>query len=134
MTLLRHPFAVFLIVAALCLGGTVVYRGMGDSTPPSETLDRVHLPDLIVDLYGADRVHAKLAMSLVIPAGDAALSEDQRGAVMDLYTIFLRTLTPEDLSGSAATARLKSELIRRADLAIGRPVVRDVLFRTLLIQ
>lgn len=134
-----NPFAVFLIVAALCLGGTFAYRyysaELAQGAAPEPNLVRVSIPDIMVDLSGgAQRAHAKIGMSLVLPEKKAVLSDEQLTDIVDLYTVFLRTLGRRDLEGSAATARLETELIRRADLVIGQAVVRDVLFRTLLVQ
>lgn len=134
-----NPFAVFLVVAALCLGGTFAYRyydaQLAKKGPAEPNLVRVSIPDIMVDLSGgARRAHAKVGMSLVVPEKNAVLSDEEVADIVDLYTVFLRTLGRRDLEGSAATARLETELIRRADLVIGQAVVRDVLFRTLLVQ
>jgi flagellar FliL protein len=52
--------------------------------------------------------------------------------VVDRFQPFLRELRPEDLSGSAATFRIKEELLIRANQALGTGTVRDVLIQDLM--
>lgn len=54
--------------------------------------------------------------------------------VIDSYQPFLRELRPEDIAGSAATFRLKEEMLVRANSVLGRGAVKDVLIQDLVQQ
>ena len=53
---------------------------------------------------------------------------------MDLFTVYLREIRPEELRGSAGTHRLREELIARANIAAHPARVTDVLFQEILMQ
>ena len=52
--------------------------------------------------------------------------------VIDRFQPFLRELRPDDLSGSAASCRVKEELLVRSNQALGDGSVRDVLIQDLI--
>jgi flagellar FliL protein len=74
------------------------------------------------------RVHVMLVPGTLTP-------EELTGRlplVIDRVQPFLRELRPEDLSGSAATFRVKEELLIRSNQALGPGAVRDVLIQDLM--
>lgn len=105
-----------------------------DAGPPPVFLD---LPDMLVNLSSAtgERAMLKLAVALEVPDQETiALIEPIMPRVTDNFQVFLRELRIEDLSGSAGMFRLKEELVRRVNLAVAPAVVKDVLFKEMLIQ
>lgn len=95
------------------------------------------LPDFIVNLSdsGAKQRFLKLSISLEIPKKE---DEVKLQAVMprisDNFQTYLRELRVDDLRGSAGVYRLRQELLSRVRLAADPVVVRDVLFREILVQ
>ena len=123
----------------LLSGGEEVAEGEGaekhaEAGPPPVFLD---LPDMLVNLTGAggERAMLKLAVALELPDQETvAKIEPIMPRVTDNFQVFLRELRVEDLSGSAGMFRLKEELVRRVNLAVAPAVVKDVLFKEMLIQ
>ncbi len=54
--------------------------------------------------------------------------------IVDNFQVYLRELRVEDLNGSAGLQRLREDLLLRVTNAAAPAVVKDVLFRELLIQ
>ena len=79
--------------------------------------------------------YLKISVSLEVgseedfPKLDAVLPR-----IVDDFQVYLRELRVEDLNGSAGLQRLREELFMRVSNAAAPTVVRDVLFRELLIQ
>lgn len=96
----------------------------------------VEVPPMTVNLRTADGVQRYLKIRLMLVpgklAGDAITKK--LPLVLDSYQPFLRELRPEDLSGAAATFRIKEELLVRANAMLGAGSVRDVLIQDLLQQ
>ncbi len=122
----------------LLSGGEEVAEGEGGEkhaeAPPPVFLD---LPDMLVNLTGAggERAMLKLSVALELPDQETvAKIEPIMPRVTDNFQVFLRELRVEDLSGSAGMFRLKEELTRRVNLAVAPAVVKDVLFKEMLIQ
>ena len=67
-------------------------------------------------------------------AHQSKVVDEQLPRVLDGFQTYLRQLRPEDLDGSAAMLRLKEELLRRLNLAIQPPVVKDILFKEIIVQ
>lgn len=95
------------------------------------------LPDLLVNLSNEGRrvSYLKLSVSLELP-GESAVAriEAVMPRIVDNFQVYLRELRMEDLQGSAGMQRLREELITRVNLAAHPVVVRDVLFRQMLVQ
>lgn len=95
------------------------------------------LPDIIVNLSdsGAKQRFLKLSISLEIPKKE---DEVKLQAVMprisDHFQTYLRELRVDDLRGSAGVYRLRQELLSRVRNAADPVVIRDVLFREILVQ
>jgi flagellar FliL protein len=95
------------------------------------------LPDMLVNLSSADGRSSflKLTISLEIEDG-VSVDELEKllPRIIDNFQVYLRELRPEDLSGSAGIYRLKEELLARVNTAVYPVVVRDVLFKEMLVQ
>lgn len=138
----------FVLPAVLVLGGAAYFFLLsgGEEVVEDETGARIvaskppvflDLPDMLVNLTSAsgERAMLKLAVALELPDQETiALIQPVMPRVTDNFQVFLRELRVEDLSGSAGMFRLKEELVRRVNLAVAPAVVRDVLFKEMLIQ
>ncbi|HEY0104666.1 MAG TPA: flagellar basal body-associated FliL family protein [Rhizomicrobium sp.] len=104
-------------------------------TPPNVTFYDV--PDLIVNIQGADAAPAylKLSVSLELdgPEEEAGIKA-LMPRVVDQFQGYLRELRMDDLKGSAGIARLKEELLRRINLSAAPYRVRDVLLKQMIVQ
>lgn len=76
---------------------------------------------------------AKLALELGTEK-DKAEVEKMLPRLQDDWQNFLRQMRPEDTEGSAAMQRLKEALLLRANQVLAPVMVRNVLFRELLVQ
>lgn len=96
----------------------------------------VDIPPLTVNLRTADGVSRYLKVHVMLVPGKAANDAITKKLplVLDSYQPFMRELRPEDLAGSAATFRIKEELLVRANAALGPGAVRDVLIQDLVEQ
>ncbi|HEY0302311.1 MAG TPA: flagellar basal body-associated FliL family protein, partial [Rhizomicrobium sp.] len=83
-------------------------------TPPNVTFYDV--PDIIVNIQGADAAPAYLKLSVALeldsPEEEAGLKA-LMPRVVDQFQGYLRELRMDDLKGSAGIVRLKEELLRR---------------------
>lgn len=95
------------------------------------------LPDIVVNMNdtGTKPRFLKLSMSIELRSKE---DEPKLEAVMpritDNFQTYLRELRLEDLRGSAGIYRLRLELLLRVRAAADPVVVRDVLFREILVQ
>ena len=95
------------------------------------------VPEMLVNLNTSGRKigYLKISVSLEVgseedfPKLDAVLPR-----IVDDFQVYLRELRVEDLRGSAGLQRLREELFMRVANAAAPTVVRDVLFREMLIQ
>jgi flagellar FliL protein len=94
------------------------------------------LPAILVNLRSDDKpVFLKLVVSLEVKDGDTLKAvEAVLPRVVDQFQTYLRELRVEELSGSAATYRLKEELLRRVKIAAAPMEISDVLFKDMIIQ
>ncbi len=95
------------------------------------------LPEIIVNLQ-AERSRStflKLTINLELAnTKDQPAIEKVLPRVVDNFQIYLRELRPDDLRGSAGLYRLREELLTRVNQAVAPVVVRDVLFKEMLVQ
>ncbi len=95
------------------------------------------MPDILVNMNdsGNKSRYLKLSMSLEL---SSKAQEPKLLAVMpritDNFQTYLRELRVEDLRGSAGIYRLRQELLARVRTAADPVVIRDVLFREILVQ
>ncbi len=144
---------LFIILPFLLIGsagGGIYASGMLDSLLGIEEQDGelvveeewgpsvyYEVPPMLVNLNSSGRKvgYLKLSVSLEVgseedfPKLDAVLPR-----IVDDFQVYLRELRIEDLRGSAGLQRLREELFMRVANAAAPTVVRDVLFREMLIQ
>lgn len=97
-------------------------------------VEETFVADLSPDSLGRLRL---LRLEVKIEASSSgaqrALNE-KRAQLRERIAFFLRELSPEDLDGSGAQARLKADLLRRVNLTIAPEAVDDVLIQSVIIQ
>lgn len=95
------------------------------------------VPDILVNMNdtGSKQRYLKLSMSLELPTKeDQPKLEAVMPRITDNFQTYLRELRVDDLRGSAGIYRLRLELLARVRAAADPVVVRDVLFREILVQ
>ena len=105
-------------------------RAPGVIFSPSEE----YLIDLAPDAAGRS---AYLKLSAKIVARDyAALAEikEKQPMIRERTSFFLRGLSADDFSGSEAMERVKSDLLRRAQLTLTEGAAADIIVEDLVIQ
>lgn len=117
--------------------------GDGDSYGDEDHAEGAHvvfykLPQILVNVHAEDDgppAYLKLALTLELsdPAHVEAV-EAVMPRVLDRFQSFLRELRLSDLSGSSGTYRLRTELLRRVNLAAAPVQVRAVLIEEMLVQ
>ncbi|MEI9990222.1 MAG: flagellar basal body-associated FliL family protein [Rhizomicrobium sp.] len=105
------------------------------ATPPN--IAYFDVPDIIVNIQGADAAPAYLKLSVSLELDNA---EEKAGIqalmprVVDQFQGYLRELRMDDLKGSAGIVRLKEELLRRINTSAAPYRVRDVLLKQMIVQ
>lgn len=97
----------------------------------------VSLPQMIVNFSTNDGQPAYLKLKVTLEAPDEEVAyavEPELPRIMDQFQGFLRELRMDDISGSAGTARLRLELLRRVNLAIAPSQMNAVLIEEMLVQ
>lgn len=97
----------------------------------------VALPQLLVNFSTNDGQPAYLKLKVTLEAPDEEVAyavEPELPRIMDQFQGFLRELRMDDISGSAGTARLRLELLRRVNLAIAPAQMNAVLIEEMLVQ
>jgi flagellar FliL protein len=108
-------------------------HGEGAAYPPTF----YELPEMLVNLNttGRNSSFLKISVSLEIAdEHDRAKLDAALPRIVDNFQVYLRELRIEDLSGSAGLQRLREELLLRVNTAVGPGVVKDVLFKEMLVQ
>lgn len=132
----------FIILAVV--GGAAAFFLMGGDEKPKEdalananTVVVYDLPPFTVNLLsdGGEPhfLKAKLAIELANEKDKTEVDKLQ-ARLQDDWQNFLRQLRPEDTQGGAAMQELKEALLLRANQVVAPVVVRNVLFRELLVQ
>ncbi len=126
-------------------GGHGEAEGAGEAVPGPNGTTIMHgdnvvfvtLPEMLVNIQGAEGRPAYLKLTLTLEAPDdatvAALGE-HIPRVTDQFNGFLRELRTDDLAGSAGAYRLRLELLRRVNLVIAPMQVNAVLIEEMLVQ
>lgn len=95
------------------------------------------LPEMLVNLNASGRKasYLKISVSLEL-AGSGALDQIELVVprIVHNFQVYLRDLGVEDLQGSARLQRLREELLLRVNTAARPAVVKNVLFKEILIQ
>ena len=141
-------FVVAPILLLLLAGGGAYFMGLFGSASPDgggETGEEgsmkpaifYDLPEMLVNLNSGGRTSSflKISVSLEIESeSDRKRIDKALPRVIDNFQIYLRELRIEDLSGSAGMQRLREELLLRVNAAVRPTVVKDVLFKEMLVQ
>ena len=140
----RKRLILIVLGALLVLGGSgaggwyLFLRAPADrlaETPVEEPPEAfIDVPPIQVALRAADGSSRMLKLHVMLVPGTLApdLLTARIPLLLDRFQPFLRELRPEDLAGSAATFRVKEELLIRANQALGPGAVRDVLIQDLM--
>ena len=140
---LRYAIIGVIILLLLAgIGAGVYFSGMLDGAEEPEIYQPVNvvfydLPEMIVNLVSNTKkpAYLKIQLSLELDENeDIATLERLMPRVIDQFQVFLRELRVDDLNGSAGIYRIKEELLRRVSMAVYPVVIRDVLFKEMLIQ
>jgi len=109
-----------------------------EHAPPPEPITVFYdMPQMLVNLNTGTRKnnYLKIAISLELTSQeDLAKLETLLPRVVDNFQVYLRELRVEDLRGSAGVQRLREELLMRVNTAVHPVVVKDVLFKEMLVQ
>ena len=95
------------------------------------------VPEMLVNLNSSGRKTGYLKISVSLEVGseeDFTRLDLVLPRIVDDFQVYLRELRIEDLRGSAGLQRLREELYMRVSNAAAPTVVRDVLFREMLVQ
>jgi flagellar FliL protein len=147
LVLLAVPVLLVAIGAGLWFGGILPpLLGMGPppaeasaeaAPPPRPVPGFVELPEIVSNLNVPGRRSSFVRLKAKLEIADTAHAAAVQAAMprlVDLLSVYLREVRPEELRGSAGTHRLREELIARASLVTAPARVTDVLFVEILIQ
>jgi len=137
--------SVALPVVALGLGSLMGYQvGLVDSvstqggkTSIASRSVAYQLPELVVTLDAPPdaAVYMRLAVALELPsASNQTQIERSLPRLIDGFQTYLRSLRPEEVRGAAGTARIREELLRRANRALTPIRVQNVLLQEMIVQ
>jgi flagellar FliL protein len=104
---------------------------------PAQPATFYDLPEMLVNLNttGRNSSFLKISVSLEIAnEADRAKLDRALPRIVDNFQVYLRELRIEDLNGSAGLQRLREELLLRVNAAVEPGVVKDVLFKEMLVQ
>ena len=108
-----------------------------ESNAPNSDVVFYDLPEMVVNLASTSnkRTYLKIQISLELDrTADVEALQRLLPRVIDHFQVYLRELRADDLHGSAGIYRLKEELLRRVSAAARPVIIRDVLFKEILIQ
>ncbi len=108
-----------------------------ESDPLKSDVVFYDLPEMVVNLASTSnkRTYLKIQISLELGrSADVDALHRLLPRVIDHFQVYLRELRADDLHGSAGIYRLKEELLRRVSAAARPVIIRDVLFKEILIQ
>lgn len=95
------------------------------------------LPEMVVNLQSGTKkkTYLKILLSLELDEDqDLTMLHKVLPRIVDQFHVYLRELRATDLHGSAGIYRLKEELLRRVATAARPVIIRDVLFKEMLVQ
>lgn len=69
----------------------------------------------------------RFTCALEVREADAARVAQQMPRIRDVLNSYLNAITPEDVEGAAAIARIRAQLLRRIQVVTGADRVRDLL-------
>lgn len=136
----KRKLIIIALIALLVVGGGATawfmmrpaeHKEEDVAEVPEEFVD---VPAMQVSLRRSDGGVSVIKLHVMLVPGEKTAEEltPRLPMLIDRYQPFLRELRPEDLSGSAATYRIKEELLIRSNQALGEKSVRDVLIQDLM--
>lgn len=144
-------FIVLPLVLLLAVGAGLFFSGVLDSLmgeeemTAEETEQRAmiapgvffNLPEMLVNLSTGQSGSTFLKISLSLELEGESDKEELKMVmprIIDSFQVYLRELRLDDLRGSAGLQRLREELLIRVNAVVKPTVVRDVLFKEMLVQ
>ncbi len=141
-------FIVLPLILLLGGGAGVYFSGLlesgGEMTEEQVEEQAMHspgvffdLPEMLVNLNTAQRSAGflKISLSLELESeADVNHIKKVMPRVVDSFQVYLRELRLDDLKGSAGLQRLREELLIRVNAVAKPAMVRDVLFKEMLVQ
>ena len=112
-------------------------KGKAGEGGPAADVTFVELPDMLVNLQAETSRPRYLRLRIAVEVEDdkaAAAVKALTPRVLDSFQMFLRSLTVDDVQGSAGMERLKEEMLARVNVAVEPSRIRDVLFKEILVQ
>lgn len=109
----------------------------GEEGGEDPTVQFYDVPDLLVNLNTNGRQNAFLKVSIALELeaeADVETLTKLMPRIIDSFQVYLRELRPEELKGSEGLFRLKEELLLRVNKAAAPVHIRDVLFKSVLVQ
>lgn len=95
------------------------------------------LPQILVNLNTTGKATSFIKTTVTLELAkqsDVAIVQANLPRLMDNYNTFLREMRASDLYGSAGVYRLRDEMLARANKLLAPVVVKDVLFKEILVQ
>jgi flagellar FliL protein len=152
-----RPGRIILVVAMLVIvGGSaggfyframlipMIWGAAGEAEPPPKRVIRPEdfaycdLPDIMVtlDSRGSSSKHVvKLSVSLELDdRADQPRVQAYIPRVIDVFQVYIRQLSVEDVSGVPKIQQLRKDVLPRINAALEPAHVDDVLFREVLVQ
>jgi len=125
------------LIAMITGRNSAVATDHGDTATPDGPAIFYDLEEMLVNLNTGGRKSSflKIRISLELTKEeDKARIEKVMPRIVDNFQTYLRELRIDDLKGSAGMYRLREELLRRVSAASAPAVVKDVLFKEMLVQ
>ncbi len=124
-------------VIHMIAGGEKKEEGAEHQPEPGARAIFYDLEDILVNLNTGGRkssfLKIRVSLELQKPT-DVPIIESVMPRIVDNFQVYLRELRIDDLKGSAGMYRLREELMRRVSAAAAPAVVKDVLFKEMLVQ
>lgn len=105
--------------------------------PISDAPVYMDLPDITANLNSTSRRTHYLNLKVTLELSsdkDVPVVEENLPRIIDTLNIYLRELRQEDLQGTAGVMRLEKEIMVRLDKTLKKGMVKDILFRDILVQ
>ena len=136
--------AAALVVIGAGAGGAY-FMGVFDGSPKApEKKEKIakpaffyDLPEMVVNLNTPDGRAEFLKVSITLELEkkeDITVLKPVEPRILDVFQVYLRELRRDDLTGSAGLFRLKSELLKRVNIAAHPQKVSAVLFKEIIVQ
>ena len=120
------------------LGGDDAAQKTSHTAPPAEIKTVFFdLPEMLVNLNSTGRRPNFLKIQVSLELTSDSSVENLKALsprIVDNFQVYLRELRVEDLRGSAGIYRLREELLARVNSSVRPTVVKDVLFKEMLVQ